>query len=161
MIVTLEHFLNAVEEKPNPLILNTFNKQLTRLKNGFDRHVVRSAPFPCALLIVDYALFLILQKKQIDDIEQTKLSSKKRQGVAYFVKQFPVYVKRVEAQLVGAEGLDIRTNVDTAYEKIVNTIFDSLKHMAKMGGEDEDKGQLNYHVIIIGVRSPISLILFF
>jgi hypothetical protein len=40
--------------------------------------------------------------------------------------------------------------VDAAYEKIVNTIFVSLKHMAKMGGEGEDKGQLNYHVILIG-----------
>jgi hypothetical protein len=52
--------------------------------------------------------------------------------------------------LVGADGLEIRTNVDAAYEKIVNTIFDSLKQMAKMGGEEEDKGQLNYHVILIG-----------
>lgn len=56
----------------------------------------------------------------------------------------------MEAQLIGVDGLEIRTIVDTAYEKIVQTIFDSLKHMAKMDGEGEDKGQLNYHVILIG-----------
>ena len=45
---------------------------------------------------------------------------------------------------------EIRQSVDSAYEKIVQTMFGSLKHMAKMNGEDEDKGQLNYHVILIG-----------
>lgn len=29
-------------------------------------------------------------------------------------------------------------------------MFDSLKQMAKLNGEDEDKGQMNYHVILIG-----------
>lgn len=66
------------------------------------------------------------------------------------MKQFPRYVDRVEKQLVEADDLEIRTNVDSAYERIVGTIFDSLKDMAKMSGEGEDKGQLNYHVIIIG-----------
>lgn len=92
-----------------------------------------------------------LQNEQIQDIEQTKLSSKKRQGVAHFVKYFPTYVASVENQLIGADDLEIRTSVDAAYEKIVQTIFDSLKQMAKMDGEGEDKGQLNYHVILIGV----------
>jgi len=51
--------------------------------------------------------------------------------------------------LIGADGLEIRMNVDAAYEKVVNTMFDSLKQMAKMEGEGEDKGQLNFHVILI------------
>ena len=29
-------------------------------------------------------------------------------------------------------------------------MFSALKQMAKMDGEGEDKGQLNYHVILIG-----------
>jgi len=41
-------------------------------------------------------------------------------------------------------------SVDAAYERIVDTMFESLKQMAKMDGEGEDKGQLNYHVILIG-----------
>jgi hypothetical protein len=62
-----------------------------------------------------------------------------------------VYVGRVEGQLIGGDTFDIRQNVDGAYERIVQTMFDSLKHMAKMNnGEDEDKGQMNYHVILIG-----------
>ena len=40
--------------------------------------------------------------------------------------------------------------MDSAYEKIVQTMFDSLKQIAKLDGEGEDKGQLNYHVIMIG-----------
>ena len=83
-------------------------------------------------------------------MEQTKLTSKKRNGVVHFIKYFPVYVSRVESQLINADTLEIRQNVDVAYEKIVQTMFDSLKQMAKMDGEGEDKGQLNYHVILIG-----------
>jgi hypothetical protein len=78
------------------------------------------------------------------------LTSKKRNGVAHFVKYFPVYVGRVESQLIGADMFEIRQSVDGAYEKIVQTMFASLKHMAKMNGEDEDKGQMNYHVILTG-----------
>jgi exocyst complex component 1 len=42
--------------------------------------------------------------------------------------------------------------VDTSYEKIVSAMFESLQQMAKLEGEGEDKGQLNYHVILIGNR---------
>lgn len=49
--------------------------------------------------------------------------------------------------------------VDAAYERVVNTMFDSLKQMAKMEGEGEDKGQLNYHVILIGQISPKAQII--
>lgn len=70
--------------------------------------------------------------------------------MAHFIKYFPVYVSKVENQLIGTETLEIRASVDDAYEKIVQSMFDSLKQMAKMDGEGEDKGQLNYHVILIG-----------
>ena len=40
--------------------------------------------------------------------------------------------------------------MDAGYDRIVQAMFDALKQMAKMDGEGEDKGQLNYHVIIIG-----------
>jgi exocyst complex component 1 len=61
-----------------------------------------------------------------------------------------VYVGRVESQLIGSDMLDVRATVDAAYEKIVQSMFDSLKQMAKMEGEGEDKGQLNYHVELVG-----------
>ncbi|KAF9015545.1 exocyst complex component, sec3 subunit [Cyathus striatus] len=127
MIATLERFQAEAEERNNEFFLNVLGKQHLRLKATFDRHI----------------------NDQLKDIEQTKLTSKKRKGAAHFIKHFPVYVNRVENQLIGADGLDIRTNVDVTYEKIVQSMFDSLKQMAKLEGEGEDKGQLNYHVILI------------
>lgn len=56
--------------------------------------------------------------------------------------------------MIGTEGVEIRQNVDAAYDRIVAAMFESLKRMAKMDGEGEDKGQLNYHVILIG--APIT-----
>ena len=58
----------------------------------------------------------------------------------------------MESQLVEADTLEIRNSVDAAYDRIVQSMFDSLKQMAKLDGEGEDKGQLNYHVILIGER---------
>ena len=83
-------------------------------------------------------------------VDETKLTSKKRKGVAHFIKYFPVYVGRVEQQLVGANGLEIRAHVDSAYEKIVHSMFECLKHMATLDGDGEDKVQLNYHVLLVG-----------
>ncbi|KAI5474704.1 Exocyst complex, component Exoc1 [Pseudohyphozyma bogoriensis] len=93
-------------------------------------------------------------KDQIKNIEQTKLTLKKRKGVVPFVRVFPLFVHRVEDQLKGADKLNIRALVDENYERVVTTIYDSLQQMAKMDGEGhgvaaEDKDQLNYHVIII------------
>lgn len=51
----------------------------------------------------------------------------------------------------GADGLEIRGLVDAGYERIVESIFDCLKQIAKMdSGEGEEKGQLNYHIVLIG-----------
>lgn len=60
---------------------------------------------------------------------------------------------------VGADGLglEVRQSVDAAYDKIVIAMFESLKAMAKMDGDEEDKGQLNYHVVIIGEWYPVVL----
>jgi hypothetical protein len=94
------------------------------------------------------------QDEQIKLVEQTKLSAKKRRGVAPFIKNFPTYVNRVEAQLTGADDMEIRGNVDAAYDRIVQAMFDCLKQMAKLEGEQgEDKGQLNYHVILVGEQN--------
>lgn len=63
----------------------------------------------------------------------------------------------MESQLVGSNGLEIRGNVYAAYDRLVQTMFDSLKQMAKMEGEGEDKSQLNYHVILIGAYARVDL----
>ncbi|KAJ3511244.1 hypothetical protein NMY22_g15712 [Coprinellus aureogranulatus] len=127
IIGAIERAIENAEKKNNPFFLNLLEKQHTRLKSMFDRYIA----------------------EQLKQVEQTKLTSKKRRGVAPFIKYFSSYVTQVENQLVGAEGLEVRSLVDAAYERIVKGMFDALKHMAKMEGEGEDKGQLNYHVILI------------
>jgi len=54
--------------------------------------------------------------------------------------------------MIGADSLEIRNCVDSAYEKMIHAMFESLKQMAKLDGEGEDKGQLNHHIILIGDR---------
>ncbi|KAG1715987.1 hypothetical protein ID866_1152 [Astraeus odoratus] len=127
IIAGLERYLAEMEERGNTFLFQMLDKQLLRLRGTFDRHV----------------------NQQIKMVEETKLTSKKRKGVAQFVKYFPVYVNRAEQQLVGADGLEIRASVDLAYEKIVHSMFECLKHMATLDGDGEDKGQLNYHVLLV------------
>jgi len=127
IIVCLERFLADAEERGNPFLLNVLEKTHARLKGQFDRRV----------------------NEYIKSVEDTKLTSKKRNGVAPFIKYFPTYVSRMESQLIGSDALEIRHHVDQSYDKLVLSMFDALKQMAKMDGEGEDKGQLNYHVILI------------
>ncbi|CDO72981.1 hypothetical protein BN946_scf185007.g35 [Trametes cinnabarina] len=127
MLASLERFQSDAEERGNAFFLSLLEKQHMRLKALFERRV----------------------SDHIKSIEETKLTSKKRKGVAPFIKYFPTYISRVESQLIGSDTLDIRQSIDAAYDKIVQAMFDALKQMAKMDGEGEDKGQLNYHVIII------------
>ena len=94
-------------------------------------------------------------------MEDTKLTSRKRGGVTHFIRYFPVYVSRIEALMIGTEGLEIRQNVDAAYDRVVKAMFESLKRLAKMDGEGEDKGQLNYHVILIGASTTFGFVVFF
>ncbi|KAG8975726.1 hypothetical protein FRC05_005244 [Tulasnella sp. 425] len=97
-------------------------------------------------------LFTRYIDNQIKAIEQTKLSTKKR-GVAHFIKYFPIFVERIESQLSGLDSLEVRGTVDTGYDKIIKAMFECLQQMAKMDGAEgqlaEDKGMMNYHVIMI------------
>ncbi|KAH9944208.1 exocyst complex component Sec3-domain-containing protein [Epithele typhae] len=127
MLAALEKFQSEAEEKGNAFLLTVLEKQHMRLKAVFERRV----------------------NDQIKSIEETKLTSKKRKGVAPFIKFFPTYISRIETQLIGGDTLEIRQFVDAAYDNIVQAMFDALKQMAKMSGDEEDKGMLNYHVIII------------
>lgn len=54
----------------------------------------------------------------------------------------------------GNGDLPIRLKVNEAYERVMTSVFGSLEQLAKMERAEtqanEDKGQLNYHVIMIG-----------
>lgn len=91
--------------------------------------------------------------KQIKSIEASKTIIKRRKGITFFVKHFPVFVERVEQQMDGNGDLPIRVKVNEAYEKVMTSVYGSLEQLAKMERAEtqanEDKGQLNYHVIMI------------
>lgn len=92
-------------------------------------------------------------QEQIKGIEQTKLTVKKRKGVVHFMRVFPVFVDRVESQLINAETLNIRHAVDGYYAQICGAMFEALQTISRVesatGERDEDKGQLNHLVILI------------
>lgn len=93
-------------------------------------------------------------QEQIKGIEQTKLTVKKRKGVVHFMRVFPVFVERVESQLLNAETLNIRNAVDGYYGQICRAMFDALQTISRVEtgaatAGDEDKGQLNHLVILI------------
>ncbi|KAL5533999.1 hypothetical protein ACEPAG_459 [Sanghuangporus baumii] len=127
VLASIERAIAEAGNRGNTFFAGVLDKQHQRLRLIFDRHV----------------------DEQIKGVEQTRLDAKKRRGVAHFIKYFPVYVSRVESQLGGADSLEIRGSVDAAYDRIVQSMFDCLKQMAKLDGDGEDKGQLNYHVILI------------
>lgn len=60
----------------------------------------------------------------------------------------------MEAQLTDADGLPVRSRANDSYERVVNAIFGTIQQLAKLDRGDalaaEDKGQINYHVIMIG-----------
>jgi hypothetical protein len=70
-------------------------------------------------------------------------------------------VDRIEQQLIGAEDSSTRDVANAAYEQVLNTMLDTLQQMAKldrtdMTGTGDDKGQLNYFIIMIGEPSEPS-----
>ena len=113
MLASIERFMADLDERQNAFFLRTLEKQHQRMKNRFDRHV----------------------QEQIKAVEKTKLTAKKREGVAHFIRFFPTYVQRVEAQLVGINVLEVRESVDTALERIVDAMFDTLQQMARIEGD--------------------------
>ncbi|KAK4209780.1 exocyst complex component 1 [Rhypophila decipiens] len=113
---------------------------------------------------------------QIRAIEETKVKIKKRKGVIHFIRIFPQFSTAVENMLSGVEStLGVRRMVDREYERIIRTMFDSLKVIARenpavamaasgvgSGGasiltaasntnsaDPEDKEALNFHILLI------------
>jgi hypothetical protein len=103
--------------------------------------------------------------EQIRGIEDTKVRIKKRKGVIAFIKIFPHFCSQVEQMLPSprTDAFDVREMVNHAYRRIIKTMFESLKFIAKespvvmagqkgqgQGGADtEDKEVLNYHILLI------------
>lgn len=96
---------------------------------------------------------------QIRAIEDTKVKIKKRKGVIAFIRVFPQFSQNLESMLTTAEDLDIRETVNSAYARILKTMFDSLKVIARENpsattngaslADPEAKEALNYQILLI------------
>ncbi|KAL1836664.1 hypothetical protein VTJ49DRAFT_4804 [Mycothermus thermophilus] len=119
-------------------------------------------------------------KKFVDDqvraIEETKVKIKKRKGVIHFIRIFPHFTTAVENMLSAsdASSLPVRRMVDREYDRILKSMFDSLRVIARENpalgassaavassaastltaatstqADPEDKEALNFHILLI------------
>ncbi|RYP06616.1 hypothetical protein DL764_003068 [Monosporascus ibericus] len=97
-------------------------------------------------------------EEQIRAIEETKVKIKKRKGVISFFRVFPNFSVAIENMLVGVDtSSTVRRMVDAEYDRIIRSMFDSLKVIARenpatltgSGADPEDKEALNYHILLI------------
>ncbi|GAP88416.1 putative exocyst complex component Sec3 [Rosellinia necatrix] len=97
-------------------------------------------------------------EEQIRAIEDTKVKIKKRKGVISFMRVFPNFSAAVENMLATSDtASSVRRAVDREYERIIKSMFDSLKVIARenpatltnSGADPEDKEALNYHILLI------------
>ena len=106
-------------------------------------------------------------KKFVDDqiraIEETKVKIKKRKGVIHFMRIFPQFSAAVENMLSAVDyNLGVRRMVDHEYDRILRSMFDSLKVIARENpgvgavgaagvnsADPEDKEALNFHILLI------------
>ena len=77
--------------------------------------------------------------------------------MAHFIRYFPIYVNRVESQLGGADGLEIRSNVDAAYDRIVQAMFDCL-HDSKSVRCGSHAVHLDTAIVINFLRGSVNKI---
>lgn len=109
-------------------------------------------------LLVKFKRFV---EDQIRAIEETKVKINKRKGVISFMKVFPPFSMAVENMLAGIDpNLNVRRTVDREYDRILKSMFDSLKVIARENpavgvatagsvADPEDKEALNYHILLI------------
>ncbi|KXJ97335.1 exocyst complex component Sec3-domain-containing protein [Microdochium bolleyi] len=97
-------------------------------------------------------------EEQIRAIEETKVKIKKRKGVIAFMRVFPNFSAAIENMLVTADTHSgVRRMVDKEYDRIIKSMFDSLKFIARenpatltnSGADPEDKEALNFHILLI------------
>ncbi|GMK58498.1 hypothetical protein CspeluHIS016_0505300 [Cutaneotrichosporon spelunceum] len=135
IIATTEQLqADAQMEGTSLFVQQLFDKQLGRQRKAFDAFV----------------------NDQVKNIDGAKTTVRKRRGVFYFVRHFPVFVERIECQLDSSyDSLDIRKRVNNAYERVAASVLGSLQHVSKVvgaevgAGSGEGKGQLYFHVVMI------------
>ncbi|KAK6854291.1 exocyst complex component Sec3 [Apiospora arundinis] len=96
--------------------------------------------------------------EQIRAIEETKVKIKKRKGIISFMRVFPQFSMVIENMMTAADTVSsARRSVDREYDRIIRSMFDSLKVIARenpttltsSGADPEDKEALNFHILLI------------
>lgn len=77
-----------------------------------------------------------------------------RGGLTQAVRVLPHFVDRLESQLTNTQHLNVRSIVDGFYSQLTTTVIDALLSIkmeatTATGGQDEDKGVMNHHVLLI------------
>lgn len=128
MLVETELAQRALQQRPGgAAVSQLLNKNTTRLHTELSR----------------------LIHTQLQAVEQTKVTAKKREGILPIFQSFPTFVRRMEAQLGEADTLPVREAVDHGYERIARGMMAAVQSIPQAGAIDDDKGQLNHHVILI------------
>lgn len=139
ILFALESRLSEFEETNQEFLVQNLAKVHDRLTTHFSRFV----------------------EEQIRGIEDTKVKIKKRKGVIAFMKTFPNFSIAIENMLQPTnDDFPVRIMVNDAYQKTNQTMFESLKFIAKespnaaqasstTAGDPEDKEVLNYHILLI------------
>ncbi|KAI1141411.1 exocyst complex component Sec3-domain-containing protein [Hypoxylon sp. FL0543] len=133
-------------------VLERKHLEMTQSNQDFLNHVLQKLH---ANLETRFAKFV---ESQIRAIEETKVKIKKRKGVISFMRVFPHFSSAVENMLATVDtNSSVRRLVDREYDRIIKTMFDSLKVIARenpatltnSGADPEDKEALNYHILLI------------
>ncbi|KAJ5477466.1 hypothetical protein N7539_007610 [Penicillium diatomitis] len=140
ILTSLESAIVQLDDTNQEFIVHSLQKIHSRLMGLFNRFV----------------------DEQIRGIEDTKVKVNKRKGVISFMRVFPNFSTAVENMLATSTGetIDIRNNVNDAYDRINRAMWESLKFIAKeapgqppgvaaSAGDPEDKEILNYHILLI------------
>lgn len=135
ILAALDVTILEAEAARNDFLIKVLQSQYRRSSTVFERHV----------------------KEQLKAIEQTKLTVKKRKGVVPFIRIFPDFAQRIEAQLVDVDPeAEVRTVVNGVYEQTITAMFEALQTIGRSdeepgaSQEDRDKDRLNYHTLLIG-----------
>lgn len=135
VLVVLERKIHDLETTSQEFLVRTLRTVHTRLIGLFNKFL----------------------DEQIRAIEDTKVKIKKRKGVIGFSRIFPSFSLSLETMLSSADDLDIRETVNNAYARIIRTMFECLKVIARENpiaaqpgvNDPEDKEALNYEVLLI------------
>ncbi|KAJ9070720.1 hypothetical protein DSO57_1004951 [Entomophthora muscae] len=122
-IAKAEAFADKCEQSNQEYLLKSLNSILNRFRLQLDKSI----------------------DELVKSLNEQEVSGKKRHGILPSFNTFPEFLARSES-LVGNVKSNIRDQMDKAYQRIVNTMFENLEESVRQSEHDE-KEQLNLIII--------------